>query len=115
MAEPQGGAFYFAGDERDRLSPRLHGRFGDGAGGIGGGLGGAFEFGEEDAGEDEGGAGESAGAEAFGEKDIRGEGGEDWLEAKNDGGVSGRGVLLRPNLNGECDGRGEDGGDGYGE
>ncbi len=43
--------------------------------------------------------------------DPGGDGGEDRLEADEDGGVGGRGVLLGPGLGGETEGGGAEGGD----
>src|ERR1700744_5839375 len=73
--------------------------------------GGRYEFCKSDAGEDEQGAGGAAAAEAFDEKQIRSEPGEDGLESEDERGVGGGKVALHPGLHGKSDGGGEDGGD----
>ena len=47
--------------------------------------------------------------------DPGGDGGENWLEADQDGSVGRRGVLLRPGLGGEAEGGGTEGGDQNGD
>ena len=89
--------------------------FGDGAGRVGCSLGRAFELGEEDACEDESGAREGAAAETLIDKDVRSDRRKDGLKAEDDGGVSRRGELLGPNLDGEGNGGSKHGGDGDGK
>lgn len=74
-----------------------------------------FELGENDGDEDEGAAEDLQGDEGFVQEQPAGEDGEDGFEAEDEGGVGGRGVALRPDLEGVAKPEGEYGGVGNGK